>query len=417
MLPLLASRRFAPLFWCQFFAAFNDNLLKTALVFLILFQAEGSAALVTLASGIFIAPFFFLSGLGGELADRFDKSRVAANVKFVEIFVALIAVIGFRMQSLPILFAALAGFGILAALFGPVKYGILPDHLRREELPGGNALVEGATFIAILTGTIAGGMVARGGGSTLAFGVGVVGFAIAAWAAATFIPATGTAAPGLRISPNVLASSIAMVRHLGRDRRLVWGALVTSWFWLTGIVVLALMPPLIKGTIGGDEMTVTAYLALFSVGVGVGSALAAWLARGRIRLSITVAGATLIALFALDLACATTGPGTATSLRGPQIVFSSALGVRTAVDLAGLALAGGLFVVPAFAAVQAWAGADYRARTVAGVNVLNAAFMTGASLLLAVAQHMGATISALFASIGIATLLVAVAIWKTMPKT
>ena len=157
--PLLLSRRFAPLFWCQFFAAFNDNFLKTTLVFLILFQVAGdnSEALITLASAVFIAPFFFLSGLGGELADRFDKARMAQVLKFAEMFIAGLSVHGYERHSVVIMFVALAGFGIVSALFGPVKYGILPDHLRREELPAGNALVEGATFIAILTGTITAG--------------------------------------------------------------------------------------------------------------------------------------------------------------------------------------------------------------------------------------------------------------------
>jgi acyl-[acyl-carrier-protein]-phospholipid O-acyltransferase/long-chain-fatty-acid--[acyl-carrier-protein] ligase len=416
MLPLLASRRFAPLFWCQFCAAFNDNALKTALVFLILFHAGGSGTLVTLASGVFIAPFFFLSGLGGELADKFDKARVAQSVKFIEIFVALVSVTGFWLRSLPVMFAALASFGILAALFGPVKYGILPDHLRREELPGGNALIEGATFVAILTGTIAGGVLASGGGSTIAFAACIVGFAVAAWASALIIPPTGTAAPQLRVSVNVLASSIAMVRHLARDRRLMWGALVTSWFWLTGIVVLALLPPLIKRTLGGNEATVTVSLAVFSIAIAIGSALAARLSRGRIRLGLTVAGAALIALFALDLAWAIAGVPDAVSLRGPAAVFASALGLRVVIDLSGMALGGGLFVVPAFAAVQAWAGVDFRARTIAGVNVLNAAFMTAASLPLAVLQSVGVTLAVLFAGVGLATLVVTFAIWKTMPK-
>src|ERR1700687_2985580 len=164
--PLMLSRRFAPLFWCQFFAAFNDNFLKTALVFLILFHsgAAGGEALITLASAIFIAPYFFLSALGGELADRYDKARVAQWLKFFEIFAAALAVLGFAQQSLPILFVALASFGVIAALFGPIKYGILPDHLRREQLPAANALVEGATFVAILIGTIVGGIARRGGG-------------------------------------------------------------------------------------------------------------------------------------------------------------------------------------------------------------------------------------------------------------
>ena len=149
--PLMLSRRFAPLFWCQFFSAFNDNFLKNALVFLILFKISGnqSGTLITLAGATFIAPFFFLSGLGGQLADRFDKALVARWLKLVEIGVAGVAVAGFVTHSVPVLFVALFLFGVIAALFGPIKYGILPDHLAREELPAGNALVEGATFMEI----------------------------------------------------------------------------------------------------------------------------------------------------------------------------------------------------------------------------------------------------------------------------
>jgi acyl-[acyl-carrier-protein]-phospholipid O-acyltransferase/long-chain-fatty-acid--[acyl-carrier-protein] ligase len=416
MLSLLASRRFAPLFWCQFFAAFNDNLLKTALVFLILFRGGGSGTLITLAGAVLIAPFFVLSGLGGELADRFDKARVAQRLKFVEIFVAAVSALGFWMQSVPVLFAALAGFGILAALFGPVKYGMLPDQLGPEELPGGNALIEGATFIAILLGTIAGGIVGGHKSGTPAFSIAVIGIATAAWAVACFIPSTRRAVPDLQISANVLRSSSAVVADLYQDRRIVWGALVTSWFWLVGILVLSLLPPLIKNAIGGGEQTVTAYLALFSVAVGVGSGLAARLARGRIRLGITICGGVLIGLFALDLAWAIAGATQALSSRSPAEVFSSAFGIRAGVDLAGLAIAGGLFVVPAFAAVQAWAGADRRARTVAGVNVLNAGLMIAGSVLLALLQHAGIGMSALFAAIGLATLIATAAIWKTMPE-
>ena len=149
---LLATRRFAPLFWCQFFSAFNDNLLKNALVLLILFKIGGATgeALVTLAGGIFIAPFFLLSATGGELADRFDKALVARLLKLAEIGAAAVAVAGFELNSLPLLFVALFLFGVIGALFGPIKYGILPDHLKREELPAGNALVEGATFMAMI---------------------------------------------------------------------------------------------------------------------------------------------------------------------------------------------------------------------------------------------------------------------------
>jgi len=412
---LLLSRRFAPLFACQFFAAFNDNFLKTALVFLILFGGRPDAeALITLASAVFIAPFFFLSALGGELADRYDKARVAQWLKFAEIFVAAVAVIGYARASLPILFTALAGFGVLAALFGPLKYGILPDHLAREKLPAANALVEGATFIAILTGTIVGGL-ASGADAARPFALLVMGFALACWLAALLIPPSGEGAPQLRVSANVAASTLAMIRHLRADARLWWGALVTSWFWLAGIVVLSLLPPLIKTRIGGDEATVTAYLALFSVAVGIGSGAAAAIARGRIVLKTTLCGALLLGLFALDIGVASLGGGAA-AMQAPAAVFSSALGIRTAVDFAGLAIGGGLFIVPVFAAVQAWSSPDYRARTIAAVNVLNAAFMTGATVLVALLQKAGVGVPLLFMGLGAATLLAALAIWQTMPK-
>jgi len=416
--PLLLSRRFAPLFWCQFFAAFNDNFLKTALVFVILFQSEArdSEALITFASAVFIAPYFFLSALGGELADRYDKARGAQRIKFVEIFVAALAACGYMWTSLPLLFAALLGFGVLGALFGPIKYGILPDHLHREQLPAGNALVEGATFVAILLGTLAAGLAARNGGEAGLFVALVMGFAIACWVAALLIPATGEGAPHLKIATNVVASTSAMIRYLLADPRLWWGAMVTSWFWLVGIVVLSLLPPLIKTIVGGNEETVTVYLAIFSVAVGIGSGLAAVIARGRIVLKTTLIGAGLLGGFALDLGVATLGAVPVLSPLAPGVVFTSVLGLRVTVDLCGLAIGGGLFIVPAFAAVQAWSGAAHRARTIAAINVLNAAFMTGATVVVAVMQKYGATVPALFVLIGAATLGVALVIWRTMPE-
>ena len=308
------------------------------------------------------------------------------------------------------------GFGVLAALFGPIKYGILPDHLKREDLPAGNALVEGATFIAILLGTIVGGLAARGEGAAATFAALVLGFALACWIAALFIPATGEGAPHLKITANIAASTVAMLRYLRADARLWWGAMVTSWFWLVGIVVLSLLPPLIKTQLGGNEDTLTVYLAVFSVAVGVGSGLAAVVARGRIVLKTTLMGAILLGGFALDLGIATFGIASLQILSGPAVVLSSGLGLRAAIDLCGLAIAGGLFIVPAFAAVQAWSDSSHRARTIAAVNVLNAAFMTGATIAVAIMQKSGVTVPALFVLIGVATLGVAFAIWRTMPK-
>src|ERR1700752_2527584 len=211
---LMTSRRFAPLFWCQFFSAFNDNFLKNALVILILFRLGGghSGGLIALAAAVFIAPFFFLSGLGGQLADRFDKAVVARRLKLAEIGVAGVAVAGFATHSLALMFCALGLFGVIASLFGPIKYGILPDHLAREELPAGNALVEGATFIAILLGTIVGGLAAKNGGDPASFPALMIVFSLLCWGASLMIPPTGEGAPHLVVRQNIIRSTAALLK-------------------------------------------------------------------------------------------------------------------------------------------------------------------------------------------------------------
>ena len=414
---LMTTRRFAPLFWCQFFSAFNDNFLKNSLVFLILYRMSGpdSEALITLAGATFILPFFLLSALGGEIADRFDKAIVAQRLKLVEIAVALVAVAGFWLHSVPVLFFALFLFGVIAALFGPIKYGILPDHLVESELPSGNALVEGATFIAILLGTIVGGLAARGGGDPASFAGMMMVFAVLCWVASLFIPRTGEGAPDLRINPNIATSTVSLLRYLKHERRLWWGALVVSWFWLVGAVSLSLLPPLIKNGLGGAEEVVTAYLAVFSIAIGVGSALASWLAAGRIVLLPTVIGAALLGIFSLDLGWTMSGVASPEGGRGIAQVFGAWRGIHVAIDLAMLAIAGGLFIVPAFSAMQAWAGADHRARVIAANNVLNAAFMVFGGIAVALVQMAGFAPPTLFLALGVANLAVAVAIFRTMP--
>jgi acyl-[acyl-carrier-protein]-phospholipid O-acyltransferase/long-chain-fatty-acid--[acyl-carrier-protein] ligase len=413
---LMTSRRFAPLFWCQFFSAFNDNFLKNALVFLILFApgVENREALITITAGVFIGPFFFLSGLGGQMADRFDKAIVAKWVKLVEIAVAGLGVVGFWLHSIPIMFATLFMFGVIATLFGPVKYGILPDHLKKEELPAGNALVEGATFMAILLGTIVGGLAAKEGSHPAIFGAMIMVFAVLCWAASLLIPRTGQGAPNLRVDPNIARSTGSLLKDLWGDHRIWWGALVTSWFWLVGAIALSLMPPLVKTVLGATEEVVTVYLAVFSIAIAVGSLLAAWLSHGRIALFPTLAGALLLAVFALDLGFTTYGIAQQPTA-GVAQVFSTWRGIHVAIDLAGLAIAGGLFIVPAFSAVQSWAGADKRARVVAAVNVLNAAFIVGGTLVIAALQSAGLTTPQAFLLIGIANLVMLVWIARTMP--
>src|ERR1700761_8515802 len=382
---LMTSRRFAPLFWCQFFAAFGDNFLKTALVFVILFEVSGanSAVLITLAGATLIAPFFFLSGLGGELADRYDKAWIAQRIKLTEIGAAIVGVAGFAFHSLSLLFLAVFMFGTLATLFGPIKYGILPDLLEREELPSGNALIEAGTFLAILLGTIVAGLAANGQSNPFHFAWLMILTALFSFGSRLLIPRTREASPNLAIDRNVLASTASLIRQVRADPRLWWGAIVARWVWLVGALVLSLLPPLVSFTIGGSEQVVTLFLTIFSVAVGIGSGLAAWLAAGRIVLLPTLVATVLLGVFSLDLgwtASAVVASPVPLTIAG---YFASPHSLRIAIDLAGLAIAGGLFIVPVFTAVQVWAGDDRRARVVAAVNVLNAAFMVAGALILA----------------------------------
>ena len=420
---LMSARRFAPLFWCQFFSAFNDNFLKNALGFLILFGIGGQAyahagVLVTLASAVFIGPFFILSGLGGQWADRYDKALMARRLKFAEIFAAGTAVLGFLLHSVPVLFVALGLFGTIAALFGPIKYGILPDHLRREELPAGNALVEAATFLAILLGTIAAGAASAMGGSGLVFGALVMGFAVLCWLSARMIPPTGEGAPDLHVDRNVARSTVSLLRDLWADTRLWRGSLTVSWFWLVGVVVLSLLPVLVRDAFNGTETVITVLLALFSIGIAVGSGLASWLASGRIVLLPTPVGAVLMGLFGLDLAW-TIGsmPPPPAEAIGPLDFLRSGDGLRTAIGFLGLAVSGGLYIVPSFAAVQAWTEKAMRARIIGAVNVVTAAFMVAGTLALAGLQAMDLSIASLLALVAVLNLIVGVLVFATLPTS
>ena len=416
--PLMLSRRFAPLFWCQFFSAFSDNFLKNALVFLILFKlgGSGSDALITLAAATFIAPYFFLSAFGGEMADRYDKSIIAQRLKLVEIGIAVIAVAGFWWHSILVLFFALFLFGVIGALFGPIKYGILPDHLARSELPAGNALVEGATFLAILLGTIVGGLAAKDGGDPKSFAALMLVFALACYGSGLFIPRTGEAAPDLKISTNILQSTIGLINHLRSDRRLWWGALVVSWFWLVGAVVLSLMPR------AGQERTRRQRggrhpLPRHLLDCDRGRLPPRRLARERAHHPAADGDRRRPHRHLRDRSRLgdlwrdrRPQPGRASAPSSPP---RGAIG--SPLDFAGLAIAGGLFIVPAFSALQAWAGADSRARVIAANNVLNAAAMVGGTMLIALLQLAGLGTSALFILIGIVSLGVAFAIGQTMP--
>ena len=232
---LMTARRFAPLFWCQFFAALNDNLLKNALAMLAVYKLAmaNGPAIGTLAGAALIAPFFLFSGIAGQLADKHDKAVLAQRLKLLEIPVAIIAAAGFLLPSVPLLFAALILFGTLSAFFGPVKFALLPVHLETRELAAGNALVEGATFLAILLGTIGGSLASGSDDLITIVAVSIIGLAIASYVAARFIPPTGSAEPQLVIDRNIVTSTAGLVVQLKTDRRIWpdgWGGRVTrTW--------------------------------------------------------------------------------------------------------------------------------------------------------------------------------------------
>ncbi|MFY8153947.1 MAG: MFS transporter, partial [Hyphomicrobiales bacterium] len=412
-----------PLFWCQFLSAFNDNFVKNALVILILYgvgttaPAENGALLVTISGALLVAPFMLLSGLGGELADRYDKSVVARRVKLAELGVAIVAATGFVLHSVPILMAAVLGLGIIAALFGPVKYGILPDHLTPEELPAGNALVEAATFLAILTGTIAGGIAAADTGDVRLVGVLMVALAVLCWISSLFMPPTGEAAPTLKVDFNIFRSTWRLLGVLREDGRVMGGAIAVAWFWGVGAVILSLVPTLAKDVFGGAPQVVTLFLAAFSIGIGIGSILAAQLSAGRIILVMGPVGTIVMGLVGLDaawLASQATPGDTPVSVGA---FLSTGAGIRMTIDLAVLAMAGGFLIVPVFAAVQSWANKDARARVIAGVNVLSAVFMTVGAIGLAVLQGFNLSTPTLLLIVAVLNILAGVAFFKLLPMS
>jgi acyl-[acyl-carrier-protein]-phospholipid O-acyltransferase/long-chain-fatty-acid--[acyl-carrier-protein] ligase len=414
---LMSARRFAPLFWCQFFSAFNDNFVRQMLAMLILFRLGEQAAgsLITLAVGIFIAPSLILSALGGEIADSHDKAVIARRLKFAEIGVQMVAAAGFWFGSLPLLYAALFGLGVIAALFGPIKYGILPDHLETQELPAGNALIEGATFMAILCGLVVGGYAADHARDPSGVVAQLMVIAVLCWGASRFIPATGAAAPHLRPTANVFASTGRLIKELATDPRLWTGGIAVSWFWMTGAIALSLVPVLIKTRIGGGIDVETAISALFAVGIALGSVLAAVTAEGRIRLLPVPLSGLVMAAFLLDLGAATLGLPKAVGEVTLAAFFTSAAGIRIAIDVTGLAAAGGMFVVPIFSAVQAWAGEDRRARVIAAVNILNAVFIVGGTLVVSALQAAGASEPALLLALGLLNGFFALWLFRALP--
>jgi acyl-[acyl-carrier-protein]-phospholipid O-acyltransferase / long-chain-fatty-acid--[acyl-carrier-protein] ligase len=413
---LLTARRFAPLFVTQFLGAFNDNLLKSAMGIVVTFRLAGqsdlsSASLVMLASAVFIAPFFLFSGASGTLADRVDKSSIARIVKVAEIFIMALGAVGLWQESMPLLFAALFCLGTHSTVFGPIKYALLPQHLREDELVAGNALIEAGTFLAILLGTILGGsVVLLANGALIVGSFGVVS-ALVGWLAARQIPpAPPAVADGPR--PRLLHDTIAVVAHVTSRPALMLPILAVSWFWLFGATVVSGLPAFAKDVLFANEQVVTMMLALFAVGVGIGSIVAERLLHGEVSARHVPIAAAAMAFFAWDLHAASAGRTSVADLSTVSVFLSSAGSWRILVDLVGVAMAGGLFTVPLYAILQHESEPAHRARVIAANNIINALAMSIGAVGAAAFLARGLTMGELFALCGLLTIPVAlVAAW------
>jgi len=378
---LLARRRFAPFFATQFLGALNDNLFKNALIVLIAFTVAPAQSdlLVNLSAGLFILPFLLFSAQAGQIAERFEKGRLIRCVKLAEVAIMAVAGLGFLADSLPLLLFGLFAMGAQSALFGPVKYAIIPQHLRRHELVAGNALVETGTFLAILAGTIAGGLLIIGQGGALTVSIALLVCAGAGCLAAWAIPAAPAAAPGLRVGWNPLKESVRVV-GLARGNAAVFKSILgISWFWCLGAAYLTQLPNYTRLTLGGNVEVITLLLVVFSVGVALGSLLCERLSRGRIELGLVPLGSILLTVFGLDLYFAAPAPWQGGELRDVGTFLADPASWRVLADLGLLGVAGGLYTVPLYAMVQQRTPADRRSRVIAANNILNALFMVAAA--------------------------------------
>ena len=418
---LLSTRRFAPLFLTQFLGAFNDNLYKNALIVLVTFQSAQWTSLrpeilANLAAGLFILPFFFFSATAGQIADKYDKAKLARLTKVLEVMIMGVAIAGFLLHSLALLLFALFLLGLQSTLFGPIKFAILPQHLREEELVGGNAQVGAGTFVAILVGTLSGGLLAGAGVAPVWIAVAGLGVAVAGYLASRGIPAAPPPAPELTVNPNPLTETWRNIGFARENRTVFLSILGISWFWLYGALFLAQIPAYGKYVLGGGEAAVTLLLATFTVGIGFGSLLCERLSARHVEIGLVPLGSIGLTVFGIDLALASMAlpPVTATA---PVGVLLGQAGVwRVLADLLLLGLFGGFFIVPLNALVQLRSDPAKRARIIAANNILNALFMVVGALAAAAMLGGGLSIPLLFAVAAICNAAVAVFIYGLVPE-
>jgi MFS family permease len=395
---LLRDRKFMPLFITQLLGAINDNLFKNTLVVLALYRlAHLGPVLVALAGGIFLLPYAFFSAMAGQLADAREKSRLIRFVKIWELGLMLCASIGLCTENFAVLMAVLFGLGVQATFFSPLKYGILPDFFAGDALVAGNGLIAAGTFVGILLGTVAGGLLVLLPHGGIAASLAVLAVAVAGILAAWAIPQTPVAQQGLRIKWNFLASSVSLLR-LAVGAKAVWFAMLgISWFWAMGTIVLAEFPTLARDVLHGSGAVVTLMLGVFAVGVGIGALGVARLVRDKALLHHVVACGFGVSVFTVGFALLA---AYAPVLPDIPAVLASGLGWALLADLLALAICGGGFSVPLYVLLQERAAPSHRARMVGANNIMNAlASVAGAGLTAGLyARGLGAPKILLFAA-------------------
>ncbi len=374
---LLTQRPFLPLFITQALGAFNDNLFKNALVILVTFKLTSQTTLdprqlVAFAGGLFILPFFLFSATAGKIADGLEKSALITRIKLAEIFITAFAVFALFQQDIYILLVVLFFLGTQSAFFGPLKYAILPQQLARNELIGANALIETATFMAILIGTIIGGLLILTPNGPLAVSILMTVTAIGGYVACRFIPKALPEHGRLKFRWNIIAETAQVIRYARKDRIVFSAILGDAWFWFMGSVFLAQLPVYTKDILGGDEVLVTFFLTLFSIGIGVGALLCNTLLKGETSAKYAPIAALGMGFFCADLYFASPGAASLVSAQSVTGFLQTFSGLRISFDLLAIAVTAGVFVVPLFALVQARAAPEFRARIIAADNILGA---------------------------------------------
>ncbi|MCG9094235.1 MFS transporter [Laribacter hongkongensis] len=375
------SRRFLPLFCTQFLGALNDNLLKTAFLVLVSYAGLSFAGLppeqiVNLAAAVFILPFFLFSATAGRVAEKLDKARVARAVKLAEVAIMVLAAWGFYTQHVSALLLALFLMGTHSTFFGPVKYAVLPQYLKGGELIGGNGLIEMGTFVAILVGQIGGALLVEGGHHAT---VGVlVAVALLGWLASAFMPVAPATAPQLQLSANVWRDTWQLMRSVRRYPEVGAAIMGISWFWLLGAVYTTQLPTFTRLHLGGNAEVYSVILALFSIGIAVGSVLCAKLSRGRLELGLVLLGGAGMTVFGIDLYLAAHKPWTGELLLLSQVLHSP-WHWRPMADLFLLGLAGGFFTVPLYTWLQTAAPEEFRSQAIAANNIVNGLYMVAAA--------------------------------------